>query len=140
MYNSDAQKISLEDLFYYRERNRNKVYAAVVSLFSRLVETQGLTKRELAYRLDKEPAQITRWLSGPSNWTLDTVSDLMLAMGAELDHCVSLIGKKTPTNLHPLPQDCKSNVVLLRPDGPMPPEDKSSTRTTVEPFFVARLG
>src|SRR5208282_3088978 len=43
--------------------------------------TQGnVTKKELAIRLGKDPAQITRWLSAPSNFELDTLSDILLAM------------------------------------------------------------
>ena len=89
MSDKARRKISDEDIYYFRERTRNRCYSAVISAFSKMVEKEGLTKREMAIRLGKEPAQLTRWLSGPSNWTLDTVSDLLLAMGAELDQSIA---------------------------------------------------
>lgn len=133
MYNSDV--ISMDDLYYYRQRHRNRVFSAVVSLFSKLVETKGLTKRELALRLGKEPAQITRWFSGPSNWTLDTVSDLLLAMGGELDHKTSPIDGQAAACRDELAEDVDATVDAARdavklssvtvpalPIGPLTPE------------------
>ncbi len=54
--------------------------------FAEEAERRGLTKRELAAALDKDPAQITRWLAAPSNFELDTLSDILLALGAEMQH------------------------------------------------------
>ncbi len=100
---SSQERVSSDDIIYYRQRQRNRVFSAVVGMFSRLAETQGLTKKELAFRLGKEPAQISRWLSGPGNWTLDTVSDLLLAMGCELDQeVVSTQQRDTKGESHPL--------------------------------------
>ncbi len=45
----------------------------------------GLTRSKLAKRLGKRPEQITRWLAAPGNLTLDTISDLLLTMNAEID-------------------------------------------------------
>ncbi|MDR7127080.1 hypothetical protein J2X53_003928 [Pseudorhodobacter sp. 4114] len=39
-----------------------------------------LTKSDLAKMLNKRPEQITRWLGGPGNLTLDTLSELVFAM------------------------------------------------------------
>ena len=128
MYDSDVKAMDSDDIVYYRERNRNKVYAAVVSLFSKLVETERLTKREIAFRLGKEPAQITRWLSGPSNWTLDTVSDLLLAMGRELDYKVSSVD--SPKELgaeHPLLREHISSTIVV-----FPGQQKSTRFATVQ--------
>lgn len=141
---SSNEKIELENLAYYRERNRNKVYAAVVALFSRLVETQNITKREIAYRLSKEPAQITRWFSGPSNWTLDTVSDLLLAMGAELDYKDVRIGQRiSHVRPHPLLQNEANKVVWINPKGRCEKDEmrveNTETGTTNNPLLV-RVG
>lgn len=118
MFSDSASQVSKDDLFYYRQRHKNRVYSCVVSLFSQLVETKGLTKRELAYRLDKEPAQITRWLSGPGNWTLDTVSDLLLAMGSELDCEAASVSQTTAvSSMHPLVgSDNVCKIIQFRPD------------------------
>lgn len=71
---------------YFRQRQRNRFYELVIREFLK----SGLTKAALARRMGRKPEQITRWLSAPSNWTLDTVSDLLLAIcKGELEDKVS---------------------------------------------------
>ena len=81
----EMHRLSDREIFYFRQRQKNRFYQALVAHFSKLAESEGLSKRDLATLLGKDPSQITRWLSGPGNWTSDTISDLLLAMGAELD-------------------------------------------------------
>lgn len=81
-----GEKIPKSEIAYFRERQKNKVFAEVMAFFEKMAIDHNLSKKDLASALGKDPAQITRWLSGPSNWTLDTVSDLLLAMNAEMDH------------------------------------------------------
>lgn len=68
---------------YFRRRLRSHMHEAIVNVF-RDMKSKGLTKADLARRLDKAPEQITRWLATPGNLRLDTVSDLLLAMKHEL--------------------------------------------------------
>ena len=75
--------IPVGKLEYFRSRLSNKLHELIIDEFARLSETTGFTKAELARRIQKEPAQITRWLGTPSNWTLDTLSDLAVGMGCE---------------------------------------------------------
>ena len=81
---SNDPKLTRHSLSYHQQRQRNRVFEEVVALFAQKAESEGLTKKELAARLGKNPSQITRWFAGPGNWTLDTMSDLLLAMGAEM--------------------------------------------------------
>jgi len=81
---SKNKKLSERDILYYRYRFQNRVYQSVIAYFAMRAEQDGLTKAILASIMDKEPSQITRWFSGPGNWTLDTVSDLLLGMDAEM--------------------------------------------------------
>lgn len=68
-------------LVYFRARLKQRMFDALLKEYKR----SGLTKAELAARLCKDPAQISRLLSGPGNVTLDTMSDILLALsGAEL--------------------------------------------------------
>jgi len=71
------------DVAYYRKRLKNRVHSAIYKFFIQQLKTNGLTKKDIAVALGKEPAQISRWLLYPSNLTLDTISDLLLAMDAE---------------------------------------------------------
>lgn len=67
-------------LAYFRERQRNRLYDFIVSRFLEKERSEGLTKADIARRLNRRPEQITRWLTTPGNWTIDTISDLMLAI------------------------------------------------------------
>lgn len=73
------------EVFYFRQRLKNRFFGKIVSFFSEEAERRGITKKDLAVALDRDPAQITRWLSNPSNMTLDTISDILLAMDAEIE-------------------------------------------------------
>lgn len=67
---------------YFQARLRNRLYDLVVSKF----KASGLTKAELARRVGKRPEIVTRLLGAPGNWTLETVSDLLLGIcGEELE-------------------------------------------------------
>ncbi len=86
-------------LAYFQERQRNKLYDIIVGKFLEKQRDEGFSKADLARRINKNPAQITRWLSTPSNWTLDTVSDLMLAIcGGELSFSISKFADAQPRN------------------------------------------
>ncbi len=65
-------------LAYMRQRNRGRVYSAVIDEF----EKSGISQADLAGRLHKGTDQISRWLGSPGNWTLDTVSDLFFAISS----------------------------------------------------------
>lgn len=72
----NGERIALYDLAFVRSRNRNKVHSLLLEEFDK----SGLSKAEVAKMLGKRPEQITRWLSGPGNLTLDTISDLIFAI------------------------------------------------------------
>ncbi len=71
-----GQAIKLFDLAFVRARNRNKAHSALLEEFA----ASGISRSELAKMVGKRPEQITRWLAGPGNLTLDTLSDLVFAL------------------------------------------------------------
>lgn len=73
------QPIPLGKLAYFRERFRDRLYEMVVDEFLKR-EASGFSRADLARRIGKRPEQITRWLGAPGNWTIETVSDLLLAI------------------------------------------------------------
>jgi len=88
---------------YFGERYRNRLHAEILKLFQKVSEERGFTKADLSRRLNKRPEQVTRWLSAPGNWTLDTVSEIMLAMGYEpLVGSQALAGGASNNYYHPL--------------------------------------
>lgn len=62
---------------YFREKLRGEVNDQFLEAF----HASGLTKADLARKLNKRPEQVTRWLSAPGNLESDTVSDIALALG-----------------------------------------------------------
>src|SRR4051812_40422903 len=97
------RKTSRRDRSYYRQRQRNRVFSEIAKFFAEEAARTGITKKELAAVLDKDPSQITRLLSGPTNLELDTISDYLLAMGAEMDHSiVRFADRAKPNYAHPV--------------------------------------
>lgn len=75
-----GKSIPIGKLAYFRERFRDRLYELVVSEFLKKERSGELTRAELARRIGRKPEQITRWLGTPGNWTIETVSDLLLAI------------------------------------------------------------
>jgi transcriptional regulator with XRE-family HTH domain len=100
---SKLPPISERDLFYYRQRSRNRLFESLSAFFAEEMELRGITKRDIAECLRRDPAQITRWLSAPSNMTNDTISDMLLCLGAEMDHSIAPFRNRVTANeMHPL--------------------------------------
>ena len=59
-------------------KQRDSVFALLEK-----AKTESLTKAELARRIGRRPEIVTRLLGSPGNWRLETVSDLLLGIGAE---------------------------------------------------------
>jgi transcriptional regulator with XRE-family HTH domain len=99
---SKNDRPSRRDVAYYRQRQKNRVFSAIASFFAKEAAAGKISKKELANKLGKDPSQITRLLSGPSNLELDTISDILLAMGAEMDHyIVRFVDRLKPNYAHP---------------------------------------
>jgi hypothetical protein len=63
-------------LGYVRARNRQRAYNLVIGELKK----SGITQADLARRLGKAPEVVSRLLSRPRNWELDTFSDLLFAI------------------------------------------------------------
>jgi hypothetical protein len=68
-----------DKLAYFRRRLRLHLHELVVGKF---YAQETMTQRDLANRIGKTPDVVNRLLGAPGNWTLDTVSDLLIAMAA----------------------------------------------------------
>ncbi|OMQ42074.1 hypothetical protein BKP54_25375 [Ensifer sp. 1H6] len=74
------EKVSKRAIGYASESAREELFDLVL----RNCVESGVTKATLARRLDKDPAQITRLLGAPGNWTIDTVAELLFAIDGSL--------------------------------------------------------
>lgn len=92
---SRSEKIDTRETAYFRQRFRHAVFARLIDMFVERAERHGLTKAKVSALTGKDPAVVNRLLCLPSNLTLDTLSDLALAMGCEPE--ISLQSLDTPT-------------------------------------------
>lgn len=72
-----CEQVPLGTFGYFRARNKGRVYDLVLNEFIK----SGLTQADLARRMGKGKDIVCRLLGTPGNWTLNTVSDLLFAIG-----------------------------------------------------------
>lgn len=65
-------------------RLRDQVFDAVTALWRRR-KAEGLTQREIAERIGRDPAWVSRHLAAPGNWTLHAVGELIAGMQGEAE-------------------------------------------------------
>lgn len=80
---SSREPIPEAQLAYIEQRAINGFYDFVLSRYRHAKEHNGLTKAELAGRINKGQDQVSRWLSSPSNWTIGTVARLLVGINNE---------------------------------------------------------
>jgi hypothetical protein len=93
-FESLTSEIAPEAKAYWRARLRHAVHDALWQQFSELAADRLTSKKSIAARLGAHPAQVTRWMNFPGNLTLDTVSDLFLAMNCTPDVVVCRIDRE----------------------------------------------
>jgi hypothetical protein len=116
------------DAAYYRQRQKNHVLALLVDFFSDEAQKNGITKRDWAEAMERDPSQVTRWLTVPCNLELDTISDMLLPLGAEMEHRIVRFTDRPKPNLsHPLMSTLSTDSHL---------QQKSPTTTTESSTIV----
>jgi hypothetical protein len=124
---TEGKKIPAGTLAYFRQRLQNRVHNLLLNEFLRLSDQGKITKAELARRVGRpNPSQITRWLSSSSNCSLDTISDLLLAMGVEPELGVREVERSVTRNydgpdfLLDAERDATIKKMTERPPTPVP--------------------
>lgn len=122
-----GNQISAGKLEYFRARLRGRVHQSLLKLFGKAEKAARLTRRQWAARVHRKPEQITRWLSYPGNPTVDTLSDLFIGLGYEVERLV-LIDLATGNRVE-LPEASKLPVASTQPLA-----DESSDKSKVVPL------
>jgi hypothetical protein len=108
-----AEALTRNAIAYFQQRQRNRVFQEVLRHFAKCVDEKQISKKAIAEKLGKDPSQITRWFAAPTNWTLDTISDLLLAMDAEMDFTVVPFAERRASNyFHPQMGSPSTNLKL----------------------------
>ncbi len=96
----EDEKLDPVTLGYFQGLAQNEAHETVLELFLKMAVSDKLTRAFIARRLGKSPEQITRWLSAPGNWTLDTLTNLLLAMGHRPKFAVERLSEMRQSNQH----------------------------------------
>lgn len=62
----------------------SSIYAELTLKINEALKSQGLSKKELAKKLEKKPSEISKWLNGEHNFTLRSLCKLQCELGVEL--------------------------------------------------------
>ena len=56
----------------------------IVDRIHEILQTKGLRQKDLALRLGKKEAEISKWMRGTHNFTIDTIVSIEQALGAPI--------------------------------------------------------
>lgn len=66
------------------EQARTDRKMRIASIIADALVTKGLTKKAFAQNVGRKPSEITKWLSGTHNFTLDTLTDIEQVLNIKL--------------------------------------------------------
>lgn len=112
------------------EMEQTKVKMQFAAHLEDLLQSKGWGKSEFAKKVGKEPSDITRWLSGTQNLTLDVLTEIAFALGVEVS---SLFGKQ-PVQVVFRKEVIVTSKGLCTSNYPFTPIEKDSDRDTVYNF------
>lgn len=57
---------------------------AIAERIAKRLKAQGMTQKELARRLHKRESEVSKWLTGRHNFTVQTIAKIESALGCKL--------------------------------------------------------
>lgn len=80
----NAKIKSKRTIGYFRANAASELYEYILEKFLAYQKRTKITKAQFAESIQKDAGQLNRLLAGPGNWTIETVSDLLLGMGERI--------------------------------------------------------
>lgn len=99
--------MSAFDRISARTPNETRIYTAktldLVERIQAILQSKGMTQKDLAEKLEKSPSEISRWMTGLHNFNLKTLVKIEEALGEEVfcTSAVSFAVSKRDTGLSP---------------------------------------
>ena len=78
----------------------------VAKMLHDYLDSRGITQQALALKMGKQPSEVSKWLSGNHNLTIDTLSDIGFYLGTDFlvnrndaprFHCIKIMKIARPT-------------------------------------------
>ncbi len=66
------------------EQARTDRKMRIASIIADTLVEKGMAKKEFAQKVGRKPSEITKWLSGTHNFTLDTLTDIEQVLNIKL--------------------------------------------------------
>lgn len=66
------------------EQARTDRKMRIASIIADTLTEKGMAKKEFAQKVGRKPSEITKWLSGTHNFTLDTLTDIEQVLNIKL--------------------------------------------------------
>lgn len=74
----------LNNKITYLQLEQTKTKMLIAIQITELMTAKGLNKSQLAKTLNKNPSEITKWLSGTHNFTIDLLTQIASALDVEV--------------------------------------------------------
>lgn len=71
---------ALDKLESVKKTNKNIIADNIKSL----LDMRDINKSTLAYIVDKNPSEVSKWVSGNHNFTIDTLTEISLALRVDI--------------------------------------------------------
>ena len=65
-------------------KKRMDLTVAIANRIYQILETKGMSQKDLAQKLGKTETEVSRWLSGMHNMTIGTIAKISIALGEDL--------------------------------------------------------
>jgi ribosome-binding protein aMBF1 (putative translation factor) len=66
------------------EQARTDRKMRITSIIADAITAKGMAKKQFAQKVGRKPSEITKWLSGTHNFTLDTLTDIEQVLNIKL--------------------------------------------------------